>query len=207
MKHSSTRELFAYWNTSRGARPAPGRSEIDPAAIRHSLSDIFMLAADFVEEQRFRLAGTRVCALFGRELKGESFGSLFGESSSEHLRALLANVTQENAGIVAGVIGRNADGNPIDLELLLLPIAREGHARIRGIGVLAATELPFWLGSRPVTELSLGTVRHLGGETESKPRRFAAHLGGQLRRGLMVSQGGANNPPAPSNIPSGEQAG
>jgi hypothetical protein len=195
VKHSSTRELYAYWNTSRGDKAAPHRADIDPAAIRHSLSDIFILAADFVEEQRFRLAGTRVCALFARELKGESFTSLWSEKSKDHLRALLENVTEDNAAIVAGVIGRNDDGNPIDLELLLLPLMHQGHARVRGIGVLAATELPFWLGARPVKELVLGTVRHLGGELDNKPRRFAAHLGGQLRRGFMVYQGGAAPPP------------
>ena len=195
MKHSSTRELYAYWNTQRSDKPAPHRADIDPAAIRHSLSDVFILAADFVEEQRFRLAGTRVCALFARELKGESFASLWTEKSKDHLRALLENVTEDNAAIVAGVVGRNDDGNPLDLELLLLPLMHQGHARVRAIGVLAATELPFWLGARPVKDLVLGTVRHLGGELDSKPRRFAAHLGGQLRRGFMVYQGGIAPPP------------
>ena len=58
MKHASTRALFEYWNEKRGNRPAPEREDIDPIAIRHALGDTFMLAADFVNEQRFRLAGT-----------------------------------------------------------------------------------------------------------------------------------------------------
>ena len=196
MKHSSTRELYAYWNTLRSDRPAPHRADIDPAAIRHSLSDIFILAADAVEEQSFRLAGTRVCALFARELKGESFASLWSEKSKDHLRLLLENVTRDNAAIVAGVIGRNNQGNPLGLELLLLPLMHQGHARVRAIGVLAATDLPFWIGARPLKDLALDTVRHLGGELDSKPRRFASHLGSQLRRGFMVHQGGAAPPPA-----------
>ena len=199
MKHTSSRDLYAYWNGRRGSRPAPERADIDPAAIRHSLSDVFILSADFVEDQRFRLAGTRVCALFDRELKGESFGSLWSEASREHMQALMTSVVEEKAAIVAGVTGRNIEGDPLELELLLLPLAARGHARIRAIGVLAATELPFWIGSRPVKELMLGTVRHLGGGLDSKPRRFATQLGGQLRRGLMVYQGGAAsrapNPP------------
>ena len=197
MKHSSTRELYAYWNTQRSDKPAPHRGDIDPAAIRHSLSDIFILAADFVEEQRFRLAGTRVCALFSRELKGESFAALWSDKSKDHLRLLVENVTRDNAAIVAGVIGRNDQGNPLGLELLLLPLMHQGHARVRAIGVLAATDLPFWLGARPLKDLALDTVRHLGGELDSKPRRFAAHLGGQLRRGFMVHQGGAAPPASP----------
>jgi hypothetical protein len=188
--------LFNYWNTQRGARPAPERIDIDPAAIRHALSDVFMLAADFVDELRFRLAGTRVCALFGRELKGESFGSLWNEASRDQLQTLTAIVSAENGGFVAGVTGRTDDGLPADLELLLLPIARLGHARIRAIGILAATELPFWIGAKPIKELTLGTVRHVG-HTEQQPagRFFASPGQGRPRHGFMVYQGGVMTPP------------
>src|SRR6185437_10497068 len=78
MKHSSTRAVFEYWNKRRGMRPAPDRSEIEPSEIRLALGDTFMLAADFVDQLRFRLAGTRVCALFCREIKGEVFSEAFG---------------------------------------------------------------------------------------------------------------------------------
>jgi hypothetical protein len=194
MKHSSSRELFNYWTVQRGKRAAPERGDIDPAAIRHSLSDIFMLAADFVDDQRFRLAGTRVCALFGRELKGESFSSLWNDAGRDQLQALLAVVTQENTGVVAGLTGRSADNLAVDLELLLLPMARQGLARIRAIGVLAATDMPFWLGAKPVKTLTLGTVRHVG--VEQPARRFLAPSGeGQLKRGFMVYQGGVMTPP------------
>ena len=63
MKNQSTRVIYDHWNRQRGQRSAPTRSEIDPAALRHELGDTFMLAADFIDGIRFRLAGTRVCAL------------------------------------------------------------------------------------------------------------------------------------------------
>ena len=83
MKHPSTRAVFEYWNKKRGSRPAPERADIDPTEIRHALSDTFMLAADFVDQLRFRLAGTRVCALFGREIKGEAFAALWSEEQPQ----------------------------------------------------------------------------------------------------------------------------
>jgi hypothetical protein len=43
------------------------------------------LAADFVGELRFRLAGTRLCALFGREVKSESFRSFRSEASHRQI--------------------------------------------------------------------------------------------------------------------------
>ena len=156
MKHPSTQALFAYWNERRGNRPAPERAEIDPAAIRHVLGDTFMLAADFVDELRFRLAGTRVCALFCREIKGEAFSAQWSEDSGKRIEELLSIVTKEATGAVAGLTGRTADGTEVDLEILLLPLAHIGHARIRALGVLAPLVPPYWLGEKPVVELELG---------------------------------------------------
>ena len=70
MKHPSNRQLFEYWTKRRGRRSAPERGEIEPGAIRHVLADTFILAFETGAGHPFRIAGTRVCALFGRELKG-----------------------------------------------------------------------------------------------------------------------------------------
>src|SRR4051794_37663355 len=70
MKHAASRMLYAYWDGARGERAAPERSEIEPGAIRHILADTFIqIGAHGAAE--FRLAGTRLCAPFGRELRGQ----------------------------------------------------------------------------------------------------------------------------------------
>ncbi len=153
MKHPSSLAVYEYWERKRGKRPAPERTDIDPTEIRHALSDTFMLAADFVDHLRFRLAGTRVCALFTREIKGEAFADLWSEESRRAVEELLAIVTDETTGVVAGLSARTEDGAETDLELLLLPLAHSGHARIRALGVLAPAVAPYWLGAKPVTEL------------------------------------------------------
>ena len=81
MKQASSRELFGYWTARRGTRPAPERGEIEPSAIRRALGDVFILEFDRHQSHPFRLAGTRVCALFGRELKNEPFLSLWDAPS------------------------------------------------------------------------------------------------------------------------------
>ena len=192
MKHPSTRALHAYWNQKRGHRAAPDRAEIDPAAIRHALGDTFMLAADFADELRFRLAGTRVCALFCREIKGEAFAELWSEDSRDRIEALLASVNNEMLGAVAGVTAHAADGSDADLEILLLPLAHVGHARIRALGMLAPVVPPYWLGERPVVELTLGTLRHIGPETDrlGAPQFASTPVGGRRRHGFVVYSGG-----------------
>jgi hypothetical protein len=195
MKHASTRTVFAYWEEKRGARLAPERGDIDPVAIRHALGDTFMLAADFVEELRFRLAGTRVCALFCREIKGESFSNLWSEESRKSIADLVTIVTGESIGAVAGVTGHAEDGVTVDLELLLLPLAYIGQARIRALGVLAPLAPPYWIGEKPIAELELGTLRHLGAEIE----HFAPHVAPTtqattVRHGFTVYSGGRADP-------------
>src|SRR5690349_8795728 len=110
MKHKASRELFAYWNELRGIRTAPERSEIEPGAIRAALSDTIMLARDGERVATFRLAGTRVCALFGRELKNEVFQGLWDPVSRRTLDDLIEHAAIEGTGFVAGVTGEVDDG-------------------------------------------------------------------------------------------------
>jgi hypothetical protein len=196
MKHASTRILFDYWNRRRGRRAAPDRSDIDPADIRHVLGDTFMLAADFVDDIRFRLAGTRVCALFAREIKGEAFNAQWSESSSEHIEGLLAAVINEKIGAVAGIIGRTEDGDEVELELLLLPLAQVGPGRVRALGMLAPLTPPYWLGEKPVVELELKTLRHIDGSQAdfAAPRFGQPREGQRLRHGFQVYTGGRGLP-------------
>ena len=66
MKHATTRMIFSYWDSLRGERMAPERGEIEPGEIRHVLADTFIL--EVVERNAvIRLAGTWICAFFGRE--------------------------------------------------------------------------------------------------------------------------------------------
>ncbi|MDI1342752.1 MAG: PAS domain-containing protein [Pseudolabrys sp.] len=198
MKHASTRALFNYWNKQRGARPAPERVDIDPIGLRRELGDVFMLAADFTGHLRFRLAGTRVCALFVREIKGESFAALWDEASRKAVDDLVAVVTNERIGAVAGLTGRTADGAEIDLEMILLPLAHSGHARIRAIGALAPLVPPYWLGEKPLVALRLGALRHFGPDSDRLEGRGFT-LAPSQQPGLMREP--QEILPAPSGLP------
>src|SRR6185312_5207652 len=191
MKHVSSALVLDYWQDRRRNRPAPDRADIDPGEIRQALGDTFMLAADFVDQLRFRLAGTRVCALFGREIKGESFAALWSEDSRKQIDELVTVVTEEAAGAVAGLVGTAADGSVTDIEMLILPLAHTGLARIRAMGVLAPVVPPYWLGEKPVVELSLRSLRHLGEDSgRAAPRFVSGAGGGRPRHGFVVYSGG-----------------
>jgi len=193
MKHTSTRELFDYWNLRRGSRSAPERSEIEPGAIRHVLADTFMLTFDPRAGHPFRIAGTRVCAAFGRELKSAAFTDIWARASREPIRELMTTVATETVGVVAGASGRSSGGSALALELLLLPLAHRGGASTRLLGALVPTEVPYWLGAEALGQLDLGTTRYLGPLTGpySVPRRLpAVPPDARVRHGLVVYDGG-----------------
>ena len=194
MKHPSNRELHDYWNERRGSRLAPERADIEPSAIRQVLGDTFVLATDAMGHYPFRLAGTRLCALFSRELKNESFVKLWERSGQTAMRELLAVVMEEKTGVVASVTASTADDSilavNLELLLLLLPLSHESRSEARVLGALAPMAAPYWLGAKAVGPLKLGMLRHIGAAVEATPvPRFAA-AAGRLRGGLVVYQGG-----------------
>jgi hypothetical protein len=102
MRHRSIQALYDYWNTVRGNRPAPARTEIDPRGVATALGDIFLLdgpAADF----RFRLAGSRVVAAVGQTLTGRRFDEIWLETAREAARHALASPADEGEPILVGI--------------------------------------------------------------------------------------------------------
>jgi hypothetical protein len=189
MRHPSIRELYTYWNERRGARSAPDRADIEPGAIRRALADTFVLAFDTARGHPFRIAGTRVCAAFGRELKDAPFVDLWDAASRNFVRDLLTVVAHESVGVVASASTRNAEGSVLDFELVALPLRQRGRTNARILGGLAPTELPYWFGISALKPLAFGTMRYLG--TGAPPAPVTEALpGGRIRRGLVIYDGG-----------------
>jgi len=194
MKHPSAREIYDYWNAQRGPRAAPERSEIEPSAIRRALADTFILAYDAGTRtgHSFRIAGTRLCAAFGRELRGAAFIDLWDQESRHRMHDLLGVVARECVGIVAGAKGFGTEGAELDFELLVLPLRHRIPADARLLGALAPRDVPHWFGMNPVGRLSLGTIRYLGDHDVRASDRRTEPLppGGRIRHGLVVYDGG-----------------
>jgi len=196
MKHSSIRELFEYWNERRGLRAAPERGDIEPGAIRRILADTFMLAFDERAGHPFRIAGTRVCAAFGRELKGEGFVDLWAAENQDLIRDILAIVAQETIGVVLSARGQSVankvgPGGSLNFEVIILPLSHRGRTNARVVGALAPVETPYWLGTSALGPLTLGTHRYLDpGLTTQAPHPRQVQSLGHIRRGLVVYHGG-----------------
>ncbi len=154
MRMDGTIAMFRYWNMLRAGRPAPSRAEIDPTAIRKWLPDIFILEFDEARSVRFRLAGTRLCSVFGHELRHTHFRDLWRFEDRVTMSALVETSLNQQATIVVDARAGTNQGREADFELLLLPLHTDPGVQ-RTIGLLCADDRPFWLGSHPVAQLDL----------------------------------------------------
>ena len=88
----------------------------------------------------FRVAGTRVCALLGCDLKDRSFSALFAPGDRREIEDIIAVVSEEMLAAVAGITATSEDGSPAHLELLLLPFNTRAHTPLSLTGLLAPFE-------------------------------------------------------------------
>ncbi len=183
MKHPSNREFFAYWDEKRGEARAPDRGEIEPGAVRELLGDIFVLSYDGAAGHPFRVAGTRVCALLGRDLKDRSFSALFAPDARREIEEIIAVVAEEMLAAVAGITATSEDGSPAHLELLLLPFSARAHTPLSLTGLLA----PFESGHRVLRDFKLTSWRYLAHPPQKLVPRALRKL--KIARGLMVYEG------------------
>jgi hypothetical protein len=190
MKHAVTKELFAYWDRRRRLRNAPERRDIDPGAIRKILGDVFV--AESATGWPFRIAGTRICAMFDRELRDTPMADLWDRASRAALGQIVSTGFEDTTGTVASVIGETDDGRHVALELLVLPLRHSDDNAGRMIGTLVPIKIPYWIEVIPLTRLTLGAFRHVGPATDENgmPSLVAPLTGAPQRETFVVHQGG-----------------
>jgi hypothetical protein len=158
--------LFQYWNRLRDGRPAPRRTEVEPADIKTLLADTFILEKDTRGEAVFRLAGTRLCATYGRELKGFSFPSLWRSKDQRLVSRLVDGVFRQQSVVLVTYYGLSRNRRSVEFELLALPLDG-GAENLRCLGVITAAEKPFWLGVDPIIDAQIDSVRIIDPDKEN----------------------------------------
>lgn len=159
MQKQSTKTLYAYWNALRGSRSAPDRRDIDPTKIRGALSNTFILELNDDSEFDFRLAGSHLCSIYARELKGRSFTRLWHPRDRDAMETLVRAVTEDNAVALVTFSGMTAIHTRMAVETILLPVRHNGSTQSRLLGAMTAVDDPYWLGVQPVVEQRISGLR------------------------------------------------
>lgn len=150
MKHKTSEKLYRYWNHVRGERSAPNRFEIEPSKIAGILPTTFILERLSAEVYRFRLAGTRMCEIFGKELRGTDFLETWPSDDRLLLIRNLSILTNQAATALIRFQATARGEQPIELELLLLPLFHTQKKIDRIVGCCSPLEVPGWLGDKPL---------------------------------------------------------
>lgn len=202
MKHRSTRGLYDYWRRCRDiAGSVPSRADIEPAHIHGLLGDTFILECDRSDRIPFRLAGTRVCLLFNRELKGADFFDLWRSRDRETVTTAFHAMRTEAACYVIGWQGYTESDYETEGEMVLLPLTMGGSGVARALCAMAPLDLPVWLGAVPLVRLGLFDAERLDRSPDhassppSEPIEDISDSREQVRRvgHLSVYAGGLND--------------
>jgi hypothetical protein len=193
MQQPTTRQLYAYWDHVRNGRVAPRRFEIEPSMIAAVLPETFIVEGTGALGYRFRLAGTRICEQFGRELRGADLLSLWQGADRDAVASLLRNVVAD------GVVGHghfraySCSDRQASFEFVLLPLIHTGDTINRVLGAITAIEPPFWLGAEPLLRqeiLELNLHRPDGHPSLPPPASEVISVGSRRFRVLEGGLGG-----------------
>lgn len=134
MQHRTTETVFSYFNELRAGRAAPLRSEIDPSALKSVLPDLFILEKGRDGIVRFRLAGTRVCLILGREMRDRPFSDIWDAAVRHRMRLAADAVIANRSALEIALTAVDDEENTLQLEMLMLPLfsATEQCDRIFG---------------------------------------------------------------------------
>ncbi|MDQ8726564.1 PAS domain-containing protein [Bradyrhizobium sp. LHD-71] len=187
MKHPATRELYDYWDKQRAGAPAPDRGAMEPGPIRHLIGNTFVVSCDHPSCFPLRVAGTRVCAMIGRDIKGDDFLHLWAPASRRQVEDFLSIATEECLATAAGVTAFTDELSPVHLELLLLPFAPSMLAPQCVTGSLVPLTLQTQFERSGLHDLSLTSWRHAGHQPRTLRQRAVRRLA--LARGFMAYEG------------------
>lgn len=146
MYQQKNQDLLNYWNSVRGNRIAPKRVEIIPAAIGHILPVTFILEKRPTNNLHFRLAGSKLCEIFGKEFRNLDFIDCWPEAEQPILGTYLNQLLTDGT-IVSIVFQAKSSSDHIgDFEMLFLPMIHGGSKIDRILGSISPIgDIP-WLG-------------------------------------------------------------
>ncbi|MBB4478261.1 hypothetical protein GGE46_000802 [Rhizobium etli] len=174
MRVQTTIEVFDYWNRIRGAADAPLKSQVEPSAVPHLLQSLFILEAREDGDIVFRLAGTRICDLFGRDLRGERFSSLWAHGQHADIERTAVGVMDHAMPALFNATGYSTVGHQASFEIIMMPLRSSHGACDRVLGAIAPVAAASWLEIVPLELLALDRSRLL-------PEKFSKVAPAELR--------------------------
>ncbi len=190
--HPGSRQLFCYWERIRGEASAPPRSRIDFKEITRIMPWLALMErAPASRSYMWRLAGTGICRLWGRELTGREVLENWRPHERDSMTKALDGVVTAHQPFVARFAARSLDGDDVGIEILALPVYKDARREPYVLASLMPFREPAWSGESRLTTFGLSSLRVIwteplpGEDTrallpEGRPRGFLRIINGGL---------------------------
>jgi len=118
--------VLAYWRAKKGGRDFPSRADIDPLEFTHALPRVMMAEVTYDPlEFRYRVAGTGLFAMHGRELTGKLAHELDPPEFGALIHRHYAEVVDRRAPILH-VIELTVNAQATSYARIILPLSSDG---------------------------------------------------------------------------------
>lgn len=123
VRYAPLAQLDAYWNSLRGTRLMPQRSEIDPRGLKGCLENCFVLERIAPGLARLRVAGSHLGDLMGMEVRGMPMSSFLTAASREEFGKTLEEVFETPSVATIELSAETGFGRPkLQARMLLMPV-------------------------------------------------------------------------------------
>lgn len=137
MRQAAARTILSYWQAiAPEAGGAPAQSLVEPRALKSLLPDLFLVERHDRAVFAFRMAGTRLCARYGRELRDHDFVRLWPASQQGDILAQLSLCLQSAQPIVLHGAAATLDGKSVSFEIVLTPLTDKDGRTTRILGAM-----------------------------------------------------------------------
>lgn len=176
MKHFLTRLLFRYWCSLSKDGELPSRRQVEPRLIKPVLPYTFILQRFDADHIVFRLAGTEICHLFGREFRDQNFLHLWQGREQRALRSLIQQMFEDDRAAVVNFVAETMDRAQYPGEIILLPMLDEDGQPSRILGAAIPLGSTSGLAGRKFVNQIVKAVALYDEDAERLEPRIAAQL-------------------------------
>ncbi|MEP2639380.1 PAS domain-containing protein [Roseobacter sp.] len=132
-------QLETYWETLRGNRLMPNRSEIDPRGIEQTLEYSFIVERIAPGIARLRIAGSHLSDLMGMEVRGMPLTSFITPGSRRQVSDILEEVFEKPATCSLELHSSQGVNLPaLEARMILMPLKSDLGDVSRVLGALVS---------------------------------------------------------------------
>ncbi|MFN4143045.1 PAS domain-containing protein [Aestuariivirga sp.] len=137
IQHPWSRMLFRFWEATRAERSAPHRHDLDLKQIRALVPYLFIAEQpEGTLDFRWRLAGTGICHLYGRELTGKPFLTGWDDFEAAVIHRFLGAVTGMHQPALLRLRLGTVRGQTLTAEMAAFPVLASDEVNTHVLGGL-----------------------------------------------------------------------